>query len=80
MYRDDLLRAAAAAARITIQDLEKATGINRNTIAKIMDGDPRGTFALHRLHSIARTLGVPMPQLFEAPVAQAVNPTVSGSV
>jgi transcriptional regulator with XRE-family HTH domain len=81
MYRDDLLRAGAAAARLTILDIEKKTGINRNTIAKIMNGDPKGTFALHRLHTIAQMVGVPMPKLFEAPVEQAGNlPSVPGSV
>ena len=65
MYRDDLLRAAAASARLTHEDIEKMTGISRPTVAKILNGDDRGSFALHRLHTIAQKLGVPMPQLFE---------------
>jgi transcriptional regulator with XRE-family HTH domain len=65
MYRDDILRARAAAERLTVLDLEKLTGISRTTVAKIMNGDQTGRFELHRLHTIAKTLGVPMPQLFE---------------
>jgi transcriptional regulator with XRE-family HTH domain len=66
MYRHDLLRARAAVARLTIADLEKLTGISRQTITKIMHGDSSGRFELHRLHTIAQKLGVPMPQLFES--------------
>jgi transcriptional regulator with XRE-family HTH domain len=75
MYRDDLLRARAAAERLTVLDLEKLTGISRTTVAKILNGDQTGRFELHRLHAIAKTLGVPMPQLFEKvpAIEQAAN-------
>jgi transcriptional regulator with XRE-family HTH domain len=70
MYRDDILRARAAAERLTLSDLAEKTGISRPTVANILKGDQTGRFELFRLKRIAEVLGVPMQQLF-APVEQA---------
>jgi len=84
MYRDDLLRQTAAASGISNKKLEKLTGLSRPTVIRIMNGDKSGRFELHRLYTIAQTLGIPMRQLFEerAPVVEQADvlPSVSGSV
>jgi transcriptional regulator with XRE-family HTH domain len=64
MYRDDLLRARAAAVRLSYGDIVEQTGVSRPTVGKIMNGDPSGKFELRNLQIIAARLGVSMSDLF----------------
>lgn len=56
-YRDDLLRAAAAASKppLTHTDIAAKTKLSRHTVGRVMGGDPNVGFLT--LHTVASFLG-----------------------
>jgi len=54
-YRDDLLRAAAGAQKKKNVDIADGTGLNRSTVARVMDGD--GNAAYLTVWKVADYLG-----------------------
>jgi len=68
MYRDDLLRAAAAAKRKTIADLVLETKLNKNTISDILDGKERN-YGVQTLEKVADALDVSLSELYAEPAA-----------
>lgn len=62
MYRDDLIRAKKAARKLTLEDLETKTGLNKNTISDICNG--KENIELQSLQKIALALGISMSDLF----------------
>lgn len=54
-YRDDLLRAAAAAQRKSHRVVAEETGLNRMTVGRVLDGDPKVGYLT--IFKIAQALG-----------------------
>jgi transcriptional regulator with XRE-family HTH domain len=61
-YRADLIRAAKAAQKKTLEDLANATGLNPNTISDICNGKENPE--LQSLKKVADALGLSMELLF----------------
>ena len=54
-YRDDLLRAAAAAQRKSHREIADETGLNRMTVGRVLDGDPRAGYMT--VFTVCKALG-----------------------
>jgi transcriptional regulator with XRE-family HTH domain len=63
MYRDDLLRSAAAVQNRNISNVAELTGLTRVTVSLILKGKP--DIKLPTLKVVADALGVSMHDLFE---------------
>jgi len=64
LYRDDKLRAAMAAQKLTQQDVAEKSGIHRSTVGLIVEGKV-DNFQAQTLRAIADALGVEWRELFE---------------
>jgi transcriptional regulator with XRE-family HTH domain len=62
MYRSDLIRAAKAAKKLTLDDLEKSTGLNKNTISDICNG--KETIELPSLQKVCEALNLKLSDVF----------------
>lgn len=62
MYRDDLIRAAMAAQRLTNQKLAEKAGLSAFTVSLVRNGSP--TVRLSTLKAIADALGISLADLF----------------
>lgn len=65
MYRDDLIRAAMAAQRLTNQKLAEKAGLSAFTVSLVRNGSP--TVRLSTLKAIADALGISLADLFADP-------------
>ena len=63
MYRDDKIRAAMAAQRLTDEQLAEKIGVSRGTIGLLRAG--KGNPRYSTLKSVADALGLSMQELFE---------------
>lgn len=61
-YRDDLIRGAKAAKRLTNPDVARMAGLSIATVSAIMNGRPEVT--LPSLQAVAFALGLDMHDLF----------------
>jgi len=62
MYRDDLIRAAKAAQKKTLDALAQDTGLNPNTISDICNGKQNPE--LNSLKKVAEALGLDLETIF----------------
>lgn len=67
MYRDDLIRANKAAKKLTLEDLEKSTGLNKNTISDICNG--KESIELLSLQKVVAALGLSMSEVFDSRIS-----------
>lgn len=67
MYRDDLIRAKKAANKLTLEDLEKETGLNKNTISDICNG--KESVELKSLKKVVEALGLHLSDVFDSKIS-----------
>jgi transcriptional regulator with XRE-family HTH domain len=63
LYRDDKIRAAQAAKRLTDQELAQAAQLGRSAVSRVTNGAK--DVQLSTLKKIADALGLKMAELFE---------------
>jgi transcriptional regulator with XRE-family HTH domain len=69
MYRDDIIRAAMGAQRLSRAKLAKKSGLNVNTVSDICRG--KLDIKLPSLIKVANTLRLDLPELFEPKPSQS---------
>jgi transcriptional regulator with XRE-family HTH domain len=69
-YRDDLIRGAMAAQKISVDELAKMAGIGKNQVVAVRNGSLN--IRLQTLYAIVDALGLTLKQVFE-PKPEAVG-------
>jgi transcriptional regulator with XRE-family HTH domain len=63
VYRDDLIRAAMAAKRISNDELAELSGVSRTSVARLRSGSSENP-TVQNLAAIAKVLDIPLHELF----------------